>query len=74
MNNFTGKKSMGAAYLIWLFFGFFGVHRFYLGKIGTGVLYLLTFGLLGLGWLWDLFFIPLYTQKHNEMRKRELGI
>lgn len=74
MNNFTGKKSIGAAYLIWLFFGFFGIHRFYLGKVGTGVLYLLTFGLFGLGWLWDLFFIPTYANRHNDMRKRELGI
>jgi TM2 domain-containing membrane protein YozV len=74
MNNFTGKKSIGAAYLIWLFFGVFGVHRFYLGKIGTGVLYLLTFGLFGLGWVWDLFFIPKYASDHNVMRRKELGI
>jgi TM2 domain-containing membrane protein YozV len=71
---FTGKKSIGASYLIWLIFGFVGFHRFYLGKIGTGVLYLLTFGLFGLGWLWDLFAIPSYVNSHNEMRKRELGL
>lgn len=74
MNNFTGKKSVGASYLIWLFFGFIGFHRFYLGKVGTGVLYLLTFGLLGMGWLWDLFAIPSYVRNHNDMRRKELGL
>lgn len=44
-------------YLLWLF-GFVGVHRFYFGKRTTGAIYALTFGLLGIGWLIDLFLIP----------------
>lgn len=40
-------------FAICLFLGFLGVHKFKEKKIGMGILYLLTFGLFGLGWLWD---------------------
>ena len=33
-----------------LFLGWMGVHKFYLGKIGMGVLYFFTFGVFGIGW------------------------
>jgi TM2 domain-containing membrane protein YozV len=44
-------------YILWIF-GFLGAHRFYFGKKLTGTLYFFTFGLLGIGWLIDLFLIP----------------
>lgn len=51
----THWKSIG--YVLWLF-GFTGAHRFYYGKPLTGTLWFLTAGLLGIGWLIDLFLIP----------------
>jgi TM2 domain-containing membrane protein YozV len=44
-------------YALWLF-GFTGAHRFYYGKPLTGTLWFFTLGLLGIGWLIDLFLIP----------------
>jgi len=51
----THSKLMG--YLLWIF-GFTGAHRFYFGKPITGTIWFFTFGLLGIGWLVDLFLIP----------------
>ncbi|MGG4462593.1 NINE protein [Micromonospora provocatoris] len=50
-------KSTGTAYILFFLFllGFAGIHRFYIGKIGTGLLYLLTWGFLGIGLIYDLF-------------------
>jgi TM2 domain-containing membrane protein YozV len=45
--------SVVIGYLAWIF-GFMGAHRFYYGKTLTAILYLLTFGLLGIGFLYDL--------------------
>lgn len=49
--------SVVLGYLLWVF-GFTGAHRFYYGKPVTGTLWFFTFGLLGIGWLIDLFLIP----------------
>lgn len=52
--------SRGTAYLLWALclFGVSGIHRFYLGRIGTGILWLCTWGLFGIGNIIDLFTIP----------------
>lgn len=36
-----------------LLLGWLGAHKFYVGKMGMGILYLLTFGLFGFGWIID---------------------
>lgn len=51
-------KDTGTAYLLLIFFGGWGVHRFYLNSPGMGVLYLFTCGLCGIGFFLDLFLIP----------------
>ena len=53
--NDTHLKSVG--YILWLF-GFTGSHRFYYGRPITGTIWFFTLGLLGIGWLIDLFLIP----------------
>ena len=50
----VSKKSRKVALLLCTFLGFYGVHRFYVGKAGTGFLYLLTCGLFFVGWIADI--------------------
>lgn len=58
-------RSTGLAYVLWLFLGVLGVHRFYCGRVGTGILWLFTGGLCGVGWLIDVFLIPGMVDEAN---------
>jgi TM2 domain-containing membrane protein YozV len=51
----THLTSVG--YILWIF-GFTGSHRFYFGRPISGTIWFLTLGLLGIGWLIDVFLIP----------------
>ncbi len=49
-----GRVEYSIAWLLLLFVGVLGIHRFYMGKIGTGIIYILSGGLFGIGILYDL--------------------
>ncbi len=54
--------------LLCIFLGELGIHRFYNGKIGTGLLYLFTLGLFGIGWIYDIIMIVIgkFTNKSGQ--------
>lgn len=56
-NGPKSPKSFMATLLFCILLGTLGIHRFYVGKIGTGILMLITFGGLGIWWLIDLILI-----------------
>ncbi|MFQ5491202.1 MAG: NINE protein [Phycisphaerae bacterium] len=58
-------RSIPVAYILWVLLGPLGVHRFYCGKIGTGLLWFFTAGLVGIGWLIDVFLIPDMVREAN---------
>ena len=49
----AGRLDYSIAWLLLTFLGLFGIHRMYMGKWFTGILYLITGGLLGFGYLYD---------------------
>jgi len=59
--------SVGLAYLLWLcsLGGWFGLHRFYLGKIPTGILWMCTGGLFMVGSIYDFFTLPRQVREAN---------
>lgn len=50
----TTAKDKWLTFFLCFFLGFFGIHRFYEGKFGTGILFLMTGGVFGIGWLVDI--------------------
>ncbi|MEI6713929.1 MAG: TM2 domain-containing protein [Verrucomicrobiota bacterium] len=52
------RRKIWVSYLLLIFGGFLGIHKFYLNRTGWGVLYLFTGGLFCIGVVWDLFTLP----------------
>ena len=61
----AGTYDYNVAWLLQTFLGVFGVHRFYLGKYISGVIWLCTFGLFGAGYLYDYFFLNEIVDERN---------
>lgn len=66
------KKSVAATWLLWLFLGEFGAHRFYLGRVGTGIAMLLTLGGLFIWALVDAFLIPGMLRANKRQVEKEV--
>ncbi len=65
-NNFgwTKPKDKWVSFFLCIFLGYFGAHKFYEGKTILGIVYLLTFGLLGIGVIIDLVLILLKSNPY----------
>ena len=68
----ASEKSRLVALLLCWFLGVFGIHRFYVGKIGTGILWLLTVGIVGIGALIDLIMIAAGSFKDKQGKNLHL--
>lgn len=64
----SDKKKL-VALLLCIFLGTIGVHRFYVGKIGTGIVWLLTGGVFGIGWIVDVIMIATGSFKDKQGRQ-----
>lgn len=64
-----GPKNYTVTWLLLTFLGFFGIHRFYLGKWITGIIYLCTGGLFLIGYLYDLWTL---NSQISEVNRRSL--
>lgn len=66
----TSTHSKVIGYILWIF-GFMGAHRFYYGKPVSGTVWFFTLGLLGVGWIVDLFLIP--SMERSAERRYKAG-
>jgi hypothetical protein len=69
------ERSRGVALCLGFFGGFLGLHRFYAGKVGTGIAQICTLGGLGVWWLYDLVLLAAGEFRDmNDLRIRRWGV
>lgn len=61
-----GKINYNIAWVLLVYLGVFGIHRFYLGKWISGIIWLLTGGLFTLGWLYDFWTLNQNISEQNK--------
>jgi TM2 domain-containing membrane protein YozV len=66
------KKNEVIAWLLWAFLGLFGAHRFYLGRIGTGLIMLFTLGGFVIWAIIDIFLIPGMLRDYHKKLNDEI--
>ncbi|MDE0708615.1 MAG: NINE protein [Candidatus Poseidoniales archaeon] len=62
--------SVFVAYVLWLPFGWLGIHRFYTGNVITGLIWMFSLGLFGIGWFVDLFLVPGLVAAANQRNQQ----
>ena len=65
-NSNTGDKDWLVTLILSILVGGLGIDRFYLGKVGTGILKLITFGGFGIWWVIDIILIVTGSMKDSE--------
>lgn len=68
-----GAVDFNVAWLLLAFVGLLGIHRMYMGKWLTGLLYLCTAGLFGIGWIYDLWTLNDQISLINGRRDQDDG-
>ena len=63
----TGKYDYSVAWILQTFLGLFGIHRFYMGKLWTGILWLCTAGLFGIGYIYDFCTLNVQVDERNKL-------
>lgn len=63
---YVSDRKVLIAFLLCFFLGYLGFHRFYVGKVGTGILWLLTGGLFGIGVLVDCIMLVVGAFKDSD--------
>jgi TM2 domain-containing membrane protein YozV len=66
-----GPIDYSLAWILLTFLGVLGLHRFYMGKWGTGILYLLTLGLFGIGLIYDFWTLNTQISELNVNKQRQ---